>query len=53
MIYLDFLKAFNIVSHELIIYKLQSFGFHLDLLGWFKSYLHNRQQRVVVEGCKL
>ena len=51
MIYLDFSKAFDSVSHELIIHKLQSFGFHSDLLGGFKSYLHNCQQRVVVKGC--
>ena len=51
VIYLDFSKAFDSVSHELILHKLQSFGIHLDLLGWFKSYLNNHQQRVVVEGC--
>ena len=49
-IYLDFSKAFDSVSHELIIHK-QSFGFYSELLGWFKSYLHNHQQRVVVDGC--
>ena len=49
MIYHDFSKAIDSVSHELIIHKLV-FGFYSDVLVWFKSYLHNRQQRVVVEA---
>lgn len=50
MIYLDFSKAFDSVSHHLLIHKLKSFGFHSELLGWLKSYLSCRQQRVVVDG---
>ena len=50
MLYLDFSKAFDSVSHKLLIHKLQSFGFHSNLLQWFNAYLTGREQRVVVDG---
>lgn len=50
MIYLDFSKAFDSVSHSLLLHKLQSFGIHSDLLNWFQAYLTGRKQRVVVDG---
>ena len=39
MLYLDFSEAFDSVSHKLLIHKLQSFGFHSNLLQWFNAYL--------------
>ena len=50
MLYLDFSKAFDSVSHRLLIHKLQFFGFHSHLLNWFKAYLMGREQRVVVDS---
>lgn len=50
MIFLDFSKAFDSVSHSLLVHKLQSFGLNGLLLNWIQSYLSNRQQRVVIEG---
>ena len=50
MLYLDFSKAFDSVSHRLLIHKLQSSGFHSHLLNWFKAYLMGREQRVVVDS---
>lgn len=50
VIYLDFSKAFDSVSHKLLIHKLKSFGFHGPLLNWFSSYLSNRTQRVLIDG---
>ena len=50
MVYLDFSKAFDSVSHELLIHKLSSFGFHSDLIRWFSAYLTGRRQRLVVDG---
>ena len=50
IIYLDFSKAFDSVNHKLLFHKLQSFGINGNLLSWFKSYLTNRIQRVVLEG---
>ncbi len=50
IIYLDYAKAFDSVSHKLLIIKLKSFGFSGPLLYWFNNYLSNRLQRVVLEG---
>ena len=50
VIYLDFSKAFDSVSHQLLTHKLKLFGFSGILLNWFANYLHNRYQRVVIEG---
>ena len=49
-IFLDFSKAFDSIPHELLTYKLQSFGIQGKLLSWFGDYLTNRQQRVVIDG---
>ena len=49
-IYLDFSKAFDSVSHSLLIYKLQYYGICGKLKSWFHSYLSNRLQRVVIGG---
>ncbi len=50
IIYLDFSKAFDSVSHKLLILKLKSLGFCGSLLHWFDDYLTGRLQRVVLEG---
>jgi hypothetical protein len=38
------------VSHPLLLYKLQELGIKGNLLKWFRSYINNRYQRVVVNG---
>ena len=50
MIFLDVSKAFDKVWHDGILFKLQTFGIHGPLLCWFRSYLTNRRQRVVIKG---
>ncbi|XP_071950870.1 uncharacterized protein [Antedon mediterranea] len=50
IIYTDFSKAFDLVPHNLLLFKLQRFGFHYDFISWFRSYLNGRFQRVVIEG---
>lgn len=51
VIFLDFTKAFDSVSHACLLYKLQYvFGFDERLLKWFESYLSNRSQCVIIEG---
>ena len=48
--YLDLAKAFDSVSHPKLLYKLEANGISGNLLGWLRSFLSNRQQRVVVDG---
>ena len=46
-VFLDYKKAFDSVSHELLIEKLQGLGLHHNLLSWITDYLTQRKQRVV------
>ena len=48
--YLDFRKAFDLVSHEHLIYKLSKYGIKGKILGWIKDFLNDRTQRVVIRG---
>lgn len=45
-IYTDFTKAFDRVSHEILLQKLNILGFQDPLLSWFRSYLDQRRQVV-------
>ena len=45
----DCSKAFDHVWHAGTIYKLKKMGIQSEL-EWFKHYLHERTQRVVVNG---
>jgi hypothetical protein len=45
-----FRQTFDSVDHNLIIEKLQFFGVKGMVLIWFRDYLNNRTQRVVMEG---
>ncbi|XP_065674184.1 uncharacterized protein LOC136091127 [Hydra vulgaris] len=47
VIYLDFLKAFDTISHTLLILKLKAYRIIVDLLDWIKNFLANRKQRLV------
>ena len=49
-IYLDLSKAFDKVPHNLLLKKLENSGIGGPLLAWFRSYLTDRQQRVVLHG---
>jgi len=53
IIYFDFAKAFDSVSHDLILQKLKT-NFNIDglMLKFIKSYLEDRQQQVVIGGHK-
>ena len=51
IIYFDFAKAFDSVSHDLILQKLKNlYGIDGFMLRFIKSYLQGRQQQVVVGG---
>lgn len=49
-VFLDFSKAFDSVPHQLLQNKLKSFGYNGTLLNWFKNYMANRRQKVVIQG---
>jgi hypothetical protein len=50
VIYLDFAKAFDKVSHRKLTHKLQGYGFRGKILKWIENFLHGRLQRVVYDG---
>ena len=45
--YFDYAKAFDKVSHRLLLLKLKEYGIDGKLLDWLKNWLENRRQRVV------
>ena len=49
-IYLDFKKAFDSVSHELLIHKLKSNNISDSMITWLSSFLNNRRQSVRING---
>ena len=48
VLYTDFEKAFDKVSHKKLLIKLYAYGIRGRLLDWIKSYLSGRRQRVVM-----
>ena len=50
MIYLDFAKATETVDHSALLAKLRLYGVKGQLFCWFKDYLTERTQRVVLEN---
>jgi len=51
VVFIDFQKAFDTVSHDILIHKLQAMGLSGDILEWMTSYLKDRKQFAVVNGC--
>lgn len=49
-VYTDFRKAFDRVDHKLLLDKLAYNGIRGDLWRWFKSYITNRTQKVIING---
>ena len=48
VLYLDLSKAFDKVDHSLLLAKLEGYGISAPLLKWFRNYLADRFQRVLV-----
>ncbi|KAK4815565.1 LOW QUALITY PROTEIN: hypothetical protein QYF61_004082 [Mycteria americana] len=50
VVYLNFSKAFDMVSHSILLEKLAAHGLDGCTLRWVKNWLDGRAQRVVVNG---
>ena len=49
-VFLDLKKAFDVVSHNILLKKLEKLGIKGLTLKWFESYLSNRKQCVEIGG---
>ena len=49
-IFLDFRKAFDSVPHKRLLMKIEKLGINGNILKWVTDFLHNRQQRVIING---
>ena len=47
-IFMDLSKAFDTLNHDLLIAKLEAYGFSENFLNYIQSYLRNRLQRTNV-----
>jgi hypothetical protein len=52
VIYMDFTKAFDTVSHAVLLEKLNKIGFNMNLIKLMKSYLKDRTQYVSISNVK-
>ena len=50
--YLDFRKAFDLVSHKHLLLKLQKHGITGQVWNRIKAFLENRRQKVVIRGAE-
>ena len=46
----DLSSAFDTVSHEVLLTKMEIYGFNKHALKWLKSYLEGRKQCVTISG---
>ena len=47
---MDFSKAFDKVTHDRLLYKLDRAGINPQTSAWVKSFLSLRMQKVVIDG---
>jgi len=52
VVYLDFSKAFDTVSHNILLGKLKKCGLDEWSVRWIENWLNGRTQRVVVSGAE-
>ena len=50
LVLLDLAKTFDTLDHSVLLDKLASLGFSKASIQWFKAYLTDRTQSVVVNG---
>ena len=46
----DLRKAFDVISHDILLKKLQIYGCNETCVKWFQSYLHERSQMVYLDN---
>jgi len=52
VVYLDFNKACDMVSHNLLLGKLRKCGLDEWSVKWIENWLNGRTQRVVISGAE-
>ncbi|GAB0207242.1 mitochondrial enolase superfamily member 1 [Grus japonensis] len=52
VVYLDFIKAFDTISHNILISKLRKCGLDEWSVRWVENWLNGRAQRVVISGAE-
>ena len=50
LLYLDFSKAFDRVSHQKLLYILPHYKINPIIINWLQDYLTCRQQKTVIDG---
>ncbi|PKU35279.1 rna-directed dna polymerase from mobile element jockey- hypothetical protein [Limosa lapponica baueri] len=50
VVYLDFSKAFDTISHSILIGKLRKCGLEAWTVRWIENWLKDRAQRVMIMG---
>ncbi|CAM4717112.1 unnamed protein product [Lepidochelys kempii] len=50
VLFLDFSKTFDTVSHSILVSKLKKYGLDEWMIRWIESWLHRPAQQVVING---
>ena len=51
-LFIDFSRAFDTISHNVLLQKLYHYGFCGIALDWFTDYLYNQKQFVMYNNVK-